>query len=194
MLYGRPRSFSARVEVSGGERGAHRRARHSNPALRNHGQDLDFAAVPLAEALQQRDIAGALRAEAEVLADEHPAGLQPLNEHPLDERFRRQRGEIPVEALDVRALHPVRRQQLELLAKRREPRGRAIGREELARMRLEGEHAALQAPRARAGEEALQHRLVPAMDAVEIPHGERNRRQQRGGGAVGQQHERRKMA
>ena len=54
-----------------------------------------------------------------------------------------------VEAADVHALDAVRREQLELLAQRREPRRRLVGREELARMRLEGHHARGQA-RARA--------------------------------------------
>jgi len=55
-------------------------------------------------------------------------------------------------------------------------------------MRLEGEHAGLQPARSRARQQALQHRLVAAVNPVEVPHGECNRRQRRGGGAVGEQH------
>src|SRR5438309_5940245 len=43
-----------------------------------------------------------------------------------------------------------------------------------SRMGLEREHAARQAALARPAEEALQHRLVSAMDAVEIADGQRS--------------------
>src|SRR5438309_10920803 len=58
-----------------------------------------------------------------------------------------------------------------------------------SRMGLEREHAARQAALARPAEEALQHRLVSAMDAVEIADGQGNRRQDRIGTAMGKQHE-----
>src|SRR5258708_6696598 len=83
----------------------------------------------------------------------------------------------------------VRREHLEFFAQRGQARGRRLRREELARMRLEAEYAAREAALARPGAEALQHRLVSAMDAVEIADGQRNRRQHRIGTAVGKQHE-----
>ena len=54
-------------------------------------------------------------------------------------------------------------------------------------MGLEREHAALQAALPRAGEQALQHRLVSAMDTVKISYRERDWAQRRTG-AVGEQH------
>ncbi len=149
----------------------------------------DLVSVALAQLLEQGEIAGALRSETKVLADQKPARPEPFREHLLDESFRRERRERAAETLNVHALHPVRREQLEFFAQRGQARGRRLRREELARMRLEREHAARQAALACPGAEALQHRLVSAMDAVEIADGQRNRRQHRIGTAVGKQHE-----
>jgi hypothetical protein len=55
-------------------------------------------------------------------------------------------------------------------------------------MRLESEHATHQrAPLGLAGE-ALEHRLVPEVNAIEIAYGQRYRRQCGGRCAVGEQH------
>jgi len=161
--------------------------------LRDRGQDFDLVAAPAAETFQKRDIAGALRAEAKILADQEPPRLEPLRQHLLDEGIRRQRRERAVEPLNVGALHAVRREQLDLLAQRRQARGRGPRGEEFAWVGLEGEHTGLQPARSRAREQALQQGLVPAVDAVEIPDGERGR-QRRGGGAVVSSMERKEMA
>ena len=154
---------------------------------RRHGFDL--VSVARAQFFQQSEIADALRPETKVLADQEPARPQAFRQRLLDERLRREGRERAAETLNVHALHPVRREQLEFFAQRGQARGRRLRREEFARMGLEREHAARQAALARPAEEALQHRLVSAMDAVEIADGQGNRRQDRIGTAMGKQHE-----
>src|SRR5207302_7836635 len=143
----------------------------------------------LAQRPQQSEIAFAFRSETEVLADQEPARPEPFREDLLYERLRRKGRERPAETLNVHALYSVRREQLEFFAQRGQARGCRPRREELARMGLEREHAARQTALARPGAQALEHRLVAAMDAVEIADGQRNRRQHRIGTAVGKQHE-----
>src|SRR6266702_3897725 len=67
---------------------------------------------------------------------------------------------------------------------RRRPR-----REEFPRMRLERQHATDQSAPACLADEALEHRPVPEVNAVEIAHGQRDRWQRGVGSAVGKQHE-----
>jgi len=54
---------------------------------------------------------------------------------------------------------------------------------------LESQHAADQGALARFAHEALEHRLVAAMNAVEITDRQRDRRKLRIGSAMGKQHE-----
>src|SRR5690349_8180652 len=161
-------------EIPARKRSADCGAGHAYPAERHDRQDLRFVAVSPAEVLEQRDIARALRAEAEILADQEPLRPERVREHPLGESLGSERREGAVKTLNVRALHAVRREELQFLSKRREAGGRGVRSEEFPRVGLEREHAALQAALARAGEQALQHRLVSAMDAFEISYRERD--------------------
>jgi hypothetical protein len=54
-------------------------------------------------------------------------------------------------------------------------RGRLVGREELARVRLERHHAGHHATLARGAEQRGDHRLMAQVHAVEIADGEGNR-------------------
>src|SRR6266702_2738495 len=165
MLYGRPSSASA--------------AASSPPA----------SAARTAETFQEREVAGALRAEPEVLADEDPARLEPLREHLLDEDPGLERRKRPREALNMNPLDFVSREQFEFFSQGGEPGRRRLRREEFPRMRFERQHAADQSAPARLADEALEHRPVPEVNAVEIAHGQRDRWQRGVGSAVGKQHE-----
>ncbi len=62
------------------------------------------------------DIAGALRAKAEILADHQPLHVQALHQDFFDEIFRRQRGEMGIEMFDDDAVHALVGQRLQLVA------------------------------------------------------------------------------
>jgi hypothetical protein len=149
--------------------------------------------VPGRERAEQRHVAAAARAEAEVVANQHPARGQRADEHFLDEALRGERSKSPVKALHMDAIDAVRLEQLELLAQRREPRRRSAGArpnalEVLARMGLEGQHAALQAAPGGLGAHALQDRLVPPVDTIEVAYGQRDGNGDGATGAAGHQH------
>ena len=67
------------------------------------------------------------------------------------------------------------REQLQLLAQRRQPRRRLIRRKKFARMRLECHHARRQAEFVRRLGETREHRLMAEMHAIEITDGQCNR-------------------
>ena len=142
-------------EVARGEGGAHGRARDPRAGVHHRRHGFDLVSVKGAQFFQQSEIADAFRSETKVLADQEPARPELFREHLLDERFGRKRRERAAETLNVHAFHPARREQLELFAQRGQARGRRLRREELARMRLEREHAARQAALARPSAEAL---------------------------------------
>ena len=81
-----------------------------------------------------------------------------------------------VEARDVGARDAERAEHLELVAQRRQARRRVAWREELARMRIERQHRRRQAQVLRGFDEAREHRLVAAMDTVEVADRQRDRR------------------
>ena len=161
------------VEVARGERLAHRgRARAlAFDVDRRHRLDRERPRA----AAQQREVAGARAAEAEVRADQQPAHAEPLDQHVLDEGLRLERRERAVEARDDHARDAEHAHHVELAAQAREPRGRVRRREELARMRIEGEHGRLEVEIVRRLDEPGQHRLVAAMHAIEVPEGQRDR-------------------
>ncbi len=134
---------------------------------------LDFEAVLESGGLQRFKIAGAFCAVAEVVADHHPARMQAVHDHVLNERGRRLAGEGVIEVLDNHAIHTVRAQRFELVTQHGDARRRAGRIEEFAGMRLEGHHADRQATcigrRAHVGEQ----RLMATMDTVEIADGQR---------------------
>ena len=85
----------------------------------------------------------------------------------------RQRRERTVEAEHVQPVDAQPLQAFGLFAQAGQARGRLLGREELARMRLEAQHAARQAARPRHVLQTREHGLVPKMQAVEVADGDR---------------------
>ena len=130
-------------------------------------------AVRRAGTAQRLGIAGAALAEVEVVADHHMRHVQLLHQHLLDERLGGQPRQRRVEAQHDGKVEPERLQQLQLARQRRQPEVRLVGLEELARMRLEQDHAGLAAGLGRRIPGGLQQRLVPAMHAVEVADGQR---------------------
>src|SRR5262249_13875858 len=108
----------------------------------------------------------------------------------LDEKLGSERRELAREALHVKTLQAARSEQLEFLAQRRQTSRRVLRREKFARMRLEGQRAALQAAAPRFGADLLDHGLVPKMHAVEVADRQRDRGKFGAWCAVRQQHSR----
>src|SRR5690606_32134889 len=136
-------------------------------------------------ASQELEIAGAARTEPEVVANQQSPRLQTLGQHLPHERFRRHAGEGLVEVSDADLVDAEAGQRLELVAQvgdayrdsggvRLAGRGGLLG-EELARMRLEGEHAARQPVPPRIRDQRAHQRLVATMDAVEVADRDRAR-------------------
>ena len=130
------------------------------------------------QAGEQIEVAAALRAEAEVIADQQVTRLQAVHDQPLGEglgRHGRQRG---VEVRDAHAVDAAGGQRAELVAPGEDTcRGgagaRTAGGEVFAGMGLEGEHAGRQSALAGRAHQTLQHRLVAAVDAIEVADGQR---------------------
>ena len=71
-----------------GKRIPHRRAGDTHPVDSDGGHALNVRAGFGLEPLEQRDIARALRAEAEIIPDEQPPHPEPLHQDVADECFR----------------------------------------------------------------------------------------------------------
>jgi hypothetical protein len=117
-------------------------------------------------------------AEAEVVAHQHVARPQAVEQHVVDEVVRRARGQAGVEGQHDGLRHAAGGEFAELVAQGADARGRELGPlvdggEVVARMRLEGQHAAGQAALARLGVQERQHGLMTTVDAVEIADGQR---------------------
>src|SRR5690606_297958 len=111
------------------------------------------------------------RAEAEVVADQQEAGAQPLDDDLVDEGLRREPGQRLVEPGDAHPVDAAGSERLELVALGEDARrglAAVARREEFARMRLEGQHAAREPPAAGLLDEPAEHRLVSAMDAIVV--------------------------
>src|SRR5262249_23702360 len=122
---------------------------------------------------QSCQIAGTGAAEAEVVPDKHPAGTELRHKYPLDEVDRAQARQASIEAGDVDLRHPTRRELLELPARARQPRRCSVPGKELARVRIEGQDGGRELEILRCLGQALEHRLMTTMHAVEIADGQR---------------------
>jgi len=80
-----------------------------------------------ARAAQQRNVAGALGAEAEVITHQQPAHPAALHQHPLDELLGAERGEVAVEMLHEHALDAGLAQPLDLVSQVGDPRRGLLG-------------------------------------------------------------------
>jgi hypothetical protein len=124
---------------------------------------------------QRRQVAGAGRAETEVVSDQHPAHVEARDEHVVDEGRGRERRQPCVEARDERDRDAERAKELELLSQLGQAGRRAVALEELARVRVEREHRRRQPQVVGGLDEPRQHGLVPAVHAVEIADRQRHR-------------------
>ena len=117
---------------------------------------------------EQGGVAAAPGAKHEVVADHHMGRLQPLAQHLDHEGFGALAGQLGVEMQYEQVVDADRLEMADPDAERRQAEGRLARREELARMRLEGEHRQAGAELAGAARRGADHRLMAAMHAVEI--------------------------
>ena len=164
------------LEIAGRERRAHRRARCALAVDVDRAHRLD--AEPCAPSLRRNARSPwRPRAETEILADEHPAA------HAARARGRRERNRPPSakqgahrSARRTSIATPYARNSSSFARSVDSRGGAAFRREELARMRLERQHGRRQ-PQILSGlDQPRQHRLVTAMDAVEVADRQRDRR------------------
>ncbi len=153
-------------EIPRRERRADRRRRRAL-AVDRHGAHPFHAERPRIAA-KGREVAGPAAAEAEILAYQQPAHAQAAHEHGVDERLGLERCESSVEPGDVRARDAAGRELLDLVPDGRQPWRRRRLCEELARRRVERQHRRRQRQVIRSLDEPREHRLVAAMDTVEI--------------------------
>ena len=154
----------------------HGGARHPHPVhlVTHHAGDIE--AVLAAQPVQQRVVALAARAEAEIVADQHVARAQPAHQYLLDEGLRRLAGQALVEAQHHDFLRAAVLQFGQLVAQGADARRREFGSALLAgepvpRVRLEGQHAGAQRAVPGLVGQQCQHGLVPAVHAVEVADG-----------------------
>ena len=81
MLYGPAEQRLGARHVAGGQRGAHGRARDARAVhlVADHARDVE--AARRAGGVEHRVVAGAARAEAEVVADQDVARAEPGDQH-----------------------------------------------------------------------------------------------------------------
>ena len=133
-------------------------------ATRSDG--VDDEVVVGAVRLEQADVALAVAAEVEVLADDDDLHGEAVDEHPLDERLRRLLGLDLVEVQHHGAVEPGRGQQLQALLRRRQQLRRRLRPDDRGRVAVEREDHGVGAF---GGGEALDlgdDRLVAEMHAV----------------------------
>src|SRR5690606_37559643 len=133
------------VEVALRERRSHRGAGDALAIGEHAAELLEFETLARRGRLEGVHVAGAFRAEAEVVAHEQEAGAQPVDDDLVDERLGGKPGERLVEAGDTDTVDAAGGERLELVPLGEDARRRLAAearREELARMGLEGEHAA----------------------------------------------------
>jgi hypothetical protein len=188
--YGRPEQRGGLDHVAGGQGLAHHGAGHAQPVhlVAHHPGHVE--AERAAGGVQHRVVAGAPRAEAEIVAHQHVAHAQSRHQHVGDEALGRQGREVLVEAQQDHVVDAATLQLEHLVAQRGDARRGEFGlagaaREEVARVRLEGEHAGRHAAMARLVAQQRQHGLVAAVHAVEVADGQRRAAFREGEGGEG---------
>jgi hypothetical protein len=101
---GAPEQLLGMLDVSGGQRLAHRRTGNPDAAEVDRMHRLDHETVFLPGTLQHREIAATRLAEAEVVADDQVPDRQAAHQDLLDELLARQRRQLAVEAADMHAI------------------------------------------------------------------------------------------
>ena len=136
--------------------------------MRHRIEHGDAKALLPAFLAQHLDVAGAPRAEGEVVAADDMASAQPLQQHVVDEGVGRKGRERLVEVLRQHGLHAVLLQQPEPGRRQGQPERPGVGHEEAARMRLEGQRHDRRVQHLGVLGGAIEQRLMAAMHAVEI--------------------------
>ena len=111
-------------------------------------------------------------AEAEVVAHDHVAYRQSLAQHLVREVLGAHRRQDLVEVQGRQEVHVQGLDQPRLDPEGREPEGRRVGREEAARVRLEGQDGSGRAQDLGQAAGLGDHLLVATVDAVEIADGD----------------------
>ena len=171
-----PEQMVGVLHAAFGQRRAHRAARSAGAVDHHARHRVHLEVAARLGRLEHAEVAGTARAEAEIVADLDPARAQPALQDAHDEILGRGFRKVVVETTDLHAVDAGSTQQFELFAQRSQARGRLIRGEELARMRLEGHHARGQPAPLRGVEQPHEHRLMAAMNAVEIADGQCDRR------------------
>ena len=130
------------------------------------------------------------RTETEVVAHQHAAHARPLEQHAGDEvvgqqRCRGARRSAAGSRGRCRSARARRACRAAFAMRAGEIRLAGAAREEIARVRLEREHAARHAAMAGLAAQQGQHRLVAAVDAVEVADGQRGAAFRQGEGGKG---------
>ena len=135
-------------------------------------EDFHLEAVPHSRVAQERGRPLALVAEMEIRAHRHPPHRQRLDEEAGHEVFCLDLRELARERHHHDAIEPQRLGKPRLLVGIGQAEHEGLGREHVARMRLEGQHDRRHAQVAGARLQRREHALVPAMAAVEIADGD----------------------
>jgi hypothetical protein len=94
------------------------------------------------------------------------------HEHIVDELRRRQRRQPGIETRDIHPGDAERREELELAAQCRQSRWRGVASEKLAGGRVKGQNHRRQPEILGRFHEAVEHRLVSAVNTVEVADGQ----------------------
>ena len=162
----------SQFEIAIGQRLTHARA--ADPATKHfHSRRrIDAKTVAQACCLEKLKIAGAVAAEAEIVADLQILHPQAIDQHTLDELGGRQLAQAAVEGQAQHHVDAFGGQQGELVAQTGQARRSSVRAEELTRLRLEDHHAAGHGQFRGTLTQARQDGLVPTMNAVEITDGD----------------------
>jgi len=152
----------------GDERGADRSRRDRRPAGGDRGNDDAGPPLLAAERLEEGRRALAALAEVEIVTDDDTGCTEFLPEQSLDESGRRRAGKAGVEAAHEGTVEPELAKDRELRRLGGEAEQGLLRREELARMRLEGQDGRRRAPRPGLPDRDRDQRPMAAVDAVEI--------------------------
>src|SRR6185503_1287294 len=117
------------------------RARDALAVQHDARERSDFEVEARSRLLQHHETAGAPRAETEIVTHQHPPCAEATGNDAVDKVFGRGLGEAVVEAADMHAVYAATRKQLQLLAQGGKAGRGFVRREELARVRLERQHA-----------------------------------------------------
>lgn len=133
--------------------------------------DPDPEAVLAAQPAQQIGIAAARLAELEIVPDDDADRAQLADQKILDEALGLPGSEILVEPGDDHRVHPGRLHQRELDLARRQAEQVQPGQENVPRVRLEGERAGTDTQVIGHGAGRADHRLMAAVDTIEVADG-----------------------